>query len=611
MAEVNPEVQGLLSALGGEPPSPEMAGMFGGGGPPPLEFAPIPPPLPVTKPLNKNEARELAKDARSNTDPLAGMKRFGELAKLAGNGARVRVRKRLDSGHLMHIEDFGQRDVEHSGDLESFLNRYVKPKRGGGHYELSLVDPRGTELHVGIYLLDGLDITPVAAAAAQSNGDRDVLGGIVRDLLNKPQPVPPDPFDQLKKAQTLMDSFAPKTPPSSNDNLFMLMMESQRQASAQMIALLTSKPAGPDPMLVSLLEKQDRRMEKLEAALSAAPPPPPPPPPMMPQTPSYSMPELLTAIAGAASVFIPLIKGDPGMKPMELITMMQGAQAQTQQLMATLMGDRLTAKDMLAFQRDQSSGTPTLVDQMQQLAAVKSFAAELNPPPAGPQGTTFWDAVLALAGNQTFAESLGKRLETPAPARPVTVEDRARPQPQLPPQTPTVEEAQRQPQLPPNFAALCKAMEDGASDGPRVDATLAMFKALQNLSDWQDFIVKLLQVIATNNKPLATQALRQWLDVLVKANAGFSTAGADRVAATFEKHFAPIRLDVLDKAPMLRPFAPEYQTQVAPAAAQVTPAPAPEPAKPVPGAAPEENGQETQTGPAPVDVDLPEEYEAP
>mgnify|MGYP001612493502 CR=1 FL=1 len=96
-------VDDILGSLGGGM-SPELTDL----GQPPQFVMPAPPVR--ERPLSKGQEQERAKTAKTNTEPLAGMKKFGELAKLAGGGgARVRVRKRLDSGHLMHIDDFKRR----------------------------------------------------------------------------------------------------------------------------------------------------------------------------------------------------------------------------------------------------------------------------------------------------------------------------------------------------------------------------------------------------------------------------------------------------------------------------------------------------------------------
>lgn len=606
MAEANPGVANLLNALGGDAVSPEIAGFVNNDVPP---FSPIPPPqdepprtyrgrpvldAPADKQMNKTEAKEFVRDARANTDPVAGMKKFGELARLVGNGVRVRIRKRLPSGHWSHIDDYAQRDVEFSGDVEAFIQKHLKPVRGGGTYQCVLVDQKGQEYFVGDYHIDGLDVQPGSPAVQTQS--TDMMAGIVRDLLNRPQPLPPDPIEQLKKAQSLMDSFAPKTPPSNNDGMFALMMESQRQASAQMIALLTSKPQGPDPMLLMLLEE----MKEMRKA-SAAPPPPPPPPPMMPAAPAYTMPELLTAITGAVGVLLPLIKGDPGIKPMELVAMMQNAQTQTQTMMATIMGDRLTAKDMMAMQREQSSGTPTLVDQMQQLAAVKEFASQLSPAPAGPQGTTFWDAVVTLVGNPMVAEGLGSRIakggEATPPPRPVTIEDRGR---KADPQIAAPQEAAAPDPtpLPANFSELCKAIDAAQDDSSRAEAVFAAIKSLQPFPQWRGFCEGLLVALAKNDQARAVGGLGQWFAALVH-NEHISSAGADRAVGTFDRNFAIIRRYALDNYPLLRPFAPDYGQ----------PPPAAPAAAPVAEGAPEENGVEEATGPEPVTIGLEHELE--
>jgi len=296
------------------------------------------------------------------------------------------------------------------------------------------------------------------------------------------------------------------------------------------------------------------------------------------------IPALLTAVAATVAALAPIFKGDPGIRPVELVQLMQGAQAAAS-------ADKLTARDMITLfsDRDRQQAPPqTLVEQMQMLASVKQFAAELAPAAPGPQGASFWDALITLAGNTPLAEGLAKRISEGPPLQPlprqVQVDSVRRPNDALPPP------AQSKPievQFPPDFPERCKAIEEAADVPQRLSAVVEAIQSLRAIPNWIPFLQGVLEEVAQDDKPKAMRGISNWLGALAKNGLLTETTVATAIA-DFDAHFLLVREELLSRYPQLRPAAP--------------PPPAVE-GPPSPGSTPPEH-VEVQTGPAPEPVEF-------
>lgn len=608
---MNREVDAVLGSIaGGDVPSVGMDGIVNGTvtangetAPPPLSGNGRAAATGGLPSMSKAEEKQLIKEAVTSREIPQTLKRFGALKNYVAGGEQLRVRKRIDNGALATVGNYNLKDIEHVGDVELFVAKYLEPKLGGGEYQLYLIDGKGVEAYAGSVYLIGPHREPTGA---QAEGG---LAGILRDqmafnmsLLSRPQA---DPFEQATKAVEFMDRLGGGNKGGGSDVMIAMMqmqqqsqqmqMQMQQASQQQMAALLAPKG---DDRLVAMLERMDRRLEKLESA-PALPPPPPPPPPE-----KVDMPALITAITGAAGVLIAAMKRDPDIRPAELVAMVTGAQTAAQ-------ADRIGAKDIIAmFQRDRERERPlpTLKEQIETMAEVRNALGQLAPQPQGPQGTTFWDALVSLFNNQDFAKGLGDRVRTVG-----TTPEQQRQQVALTENRP----AQEQPQvvLPADFDEKCKAIEDakGGDDGTRATAVFEALRSLQPIDQWKPFVQTLLEALAKDDKTKALTGLGQWLKLLEK-NGKLSNAAAAAAFDTYEKHFGMIRAYALEKMPVLRAMAgqPVPAPQVAAPAPTVTPAPADAQGAPTPTVTPSEpatNG--VASGPPPAVVDVDEAYRDP
>lgn len=591
----NPEVMNTLDALGSD-----MASALGGPPPPmgghPPEPAFIPP---KEKPLSPTQQKAILAEAASprGFSTLAS-KRFAQLGPLMPGAEKVRIRKRRDDGSVASLKDYNYRDVEQQGDVEAFVQTYLFPKYGGGDYEVYLIDATGKEYNAGIVRLWGAPRDPDSEHRAAPPPDPAAgLMPLMVEMYRRSTTPGPDPFTQMRQMKEFL---AMDQKPGTDNNMLLAMMQMQQSAAAENQKLLMTLMAPrQDDRLVQMLERFDRRLEKLETA----PPPPPPPPMAAPSGPNTA--ELITAFASAAAAVVPLIKGD-GVKATEMAQLIIQAQQAAQPR------DTLTVRDAIDIFRDKEakqSGPATLEEQIGTLVRVKELAGALAPAPQGPQGTTFWDALVTLFGNGDFAKAIGARVDQSMQPQQVNVTSN-RPvqnnqqlaenaQGQDGESQPT-QPKQPQLQLPPDFAEKCKAIENAQGPGDRVAATVETLMSLRNIDQWKPFIQDLLESVARGEKPKALHGLGNWFGKVLIKGGFLSQEAAVATLQTFDVGFDMVRAGLLERMPGLRALVPvEAPNAPGPQAAPSAP---PVAAQPVEESAPVEIP--VPTGPAPVPVDI-------
>jgi len=613
MSEINPAVTRTLEGL-----SEDMAGAIGA--PPPMMNGARPPAPPFVpppeKPMSPTQQKQVLAEAASprGFSTLAS-KRFAQLGPLMPGAEKVRIRKRREDGSVATVKDYNYRDVEQQGDVEGFVQAYLYPKLGGGDYEVYLIDATGKEYNAGIVRLWGAPRDPDAEAKAAPPPDPAAgMMPLMVEMYRRSTTPGPDPFSQMRQMKEFL---AMDKPTDNNPIIAMMQMQAQQsqqqmqmqmqlaqQQQASMMAMFAQKPQ--DDRLLQMLERFDRRLEAIEKA------PPPPPPSMMPAPSGPNTAELLTAIGGLAASIVPLIKGD-GVKATEMASLIIQAQQ------AARPTDSLGVRDVISiFQDKEARQSPpaTLEEQIGTLIRVKEIAGALAPAPQGPQGTTFWDALVTLFGNGDFAKAIGSRVDQGMQPKQVEItSNRSVPtqQPQLtdqasPPQQPAQEEPAVQ--MPPDFPAKCKAIEDAVAVGPgaQIEATVGALMSLQPIPKWQPFLQSFLHVTAKGDKEDAKRHLGSWFKLLME-NKMLSREAALATLKTFDMAFPMVREGLLDRLPALRAVAQAADAERAQAAAavpvQAQPAVQPEEVPVAAAPAPEAPVEiPVPTGPAPVHVDI-------
>lgn len=630
-ATINPSVANALESIGGL--STDMAGALGA---PPV-YAPPAPALgrpPKGGPYQTNAAvagaeakvaAEQDKQALTEAQAAKGLnghaaKKFPWLTGKVPGAQRVRVRQR-NGAQLVTIGDYSKSDVESSPDIESFVNTYLRPQYGGGEYQIFLIDEIGKEMDGGIIRFPDPAKNPYTAPVAAPDPALGMMPLMVEMYRNSTKPVP-DPFQQMKT----MKEFLMDTAPKNDDSTLAMMMQMQQQsmqmqmqmqqtqqnaqaaAQQQMIALLTQKPAVDPAMtaITALLERMDRRLEKLETA------PPPPPPPMMPSKPDYSMPELLTAIGTVVSTVVPLIKNESGPSAVE----MAGLIIQAQQ--AARPTDGLGVRDVIdIFREREASASPpaTLEEQIGTFVRVKELASALVPP-SGPQqkeGTTFWDAAVAILGpHSEISRAIGQRVDQTLQQKPQpqhveithnrqvqqnTGQPNVQPAGNIPPQASEPETVP----LPADFSQKMEAMEKASSPGERIEAAVNAVLSLRGIDHWNTFTQNLMFAVAGNDLDTSMNGLGDWFGMLVRAKMLTRQTGLATLHA-FKTHFKIVREGMLEKIPQLKAIPLVVPLDAVEQAAAPVEGAAPETAK---GEGEEPDSEEPKpTGPPPEIVDL-------
>ena len=584
---------------------PEIAKILGDAAPPPSGSSAadpnaVPPPNgldPVSvspfysgeRVAPKREQTAALKEAQNNVKAHVSpaLKRLGKVAELVPGAERVRIRKMLDNGQLGFIGDYSVRDIETSGDLEIHLHRYVRPTHKGGSYYISIFDSKGLEHNAGVIPL--VDAPPEAP--------QESALGLVREMMNRMEQQkmsytpPPDPIEQMMRMQTAMQRMKEMTgqKDGSGDSMMMMMLMQQMQAQ--------QAPKGPDPILVALLDKMDRRMEQLEKKVVEGPPlgalPPPLPPPMPVADPVETIVKLMPLLAPKED------KDRLSTRDILELVMAKGRN-----------DDQPTWRDVIEMmnrKREEEKPQQTVLDQIQAVAAAKQALDQLSPQGHSSQ-TTFWDAIGALFSQEKFGAGIGAAIgaavkakaEEPAlPASRPAAQLQPGPQVQraiarpLPAQVAPPPAEVQPPKIvfPESMKEIAKKLSSATEDAQRVDLVVQSMFVLHSTPQWKQFVMDVLSKTAENQREIVLEEyLRPWLGLLVAAELVTSDAGKQTLRA-FDENWHAVHSEIAKR--LGRPV-------------QEPSAAAPAPLEPVPSP----NAAETQDDDNGLETDFDEPFEA-
>lgn len=601
-AFTDPQIDRTLNSV-----APDVASIIGDLPPPP------PPVQPSPYSMSGKEAKAAERMLDRSADQFAAgrvnktlLRKFGHIAQTIPGAERIRLRKRRENGNLGYIGEYNFRDLASVGDMEVFIAKYAKPTYGPGEYDVTIIDQTGREFPGGSVWIEG---GPIDAIGAAPNGG---MVDLVRDLVNKnnvPQPLAPDPFEQMRKAQQL----AKELKDSAGGDPMAMMIAMQA---------MTPRASGPDPIVLSALERIAAKLEAPPAVPAMSPLPPPAPE------------KSLDWIALGSSVVLPLLQMFQASQQAQAQMQMQMAQENTRTMMALMSNkDGLSTKDLLALmneqhnrslellQRKAEEGRPqnTIEDQMEAMVKMKEFAQAFAPAaPPGPQGASFWDALVALASSQDMAGALADRIRQRDASRALPERTTAqviqfpRQQQQNPAPAGVMTQgvqgtqgAQGAPQGPAQIPLPATLKDDAAKiamagdTASRVQATVETLVGLQKDPLFSKFVMALLETTAKNETEKALHGLGRWLSMLVE-NGLLTRESALAVLKDFKDHWDTIRDLLIERIPMLKAIANTVPATAAPAApATAAPAPATAAAAPaadpsVPSEIPEGYGEVTE-----------------
>jgi hypothetical protein len=589
----DPNIDNLLGGM-----DPGIASLIGAAPPPPpsaLGHIEIPT-------FSSKEAKAAERALDRSADQFAQnrigktyMRKFGALAQAIPGADRIRVRKRRDSANLGFVGEWNFRDLQSTNDLEAFIARYVKPKHGPGEYDITIIDSMGKEFPAGSVFIEG---EPIDGARGEG-GMVDLVREVMQASRQSAAPQE-DPIAAMRRAAQFAEELKKQNGGGSDPMSMMMMMQ----------AMAPKPPPGPDPMLLSVLERLAAKVEKIEQAGSMAPLAPLPPPP--PEKPAVDW------IALGSTVVLPLLQMMQASQQSNLQMLMAATQSkdtmstkdmlmlmQEQQARAAAMAsqDKLSTRDVIELmQRKSDEGRPqnTIEDQMEAMVKMKEFATAFAPAaPPGPQGASFWDALVALASSQDVAGAISDRLRSqrqqqiePAPALPersgaqvIRMPPR---QPSPVAQIPQQASAPQQIPLPDHLKDDCAKITMAGDAASRVGATVETLFSLQKSPDFKPFVMALLEATAKNETEKTLHGLGRWLHMLSE-NGLLTRETALLVIGDFKENWDMIRAMLLERLPFLRQFA-----GATPIASPQPPAAPAAPAAPLPQSDPE----------IPSDVDL-------
>ncbi len=568
---ISPEVSGIL-----EPAAPPDANPLSQ----PLDlnaFAP-PPTAPRPRPAEVR-SWDRAAQQREATLNSPGLRKLGSLAKMFPGAEKVRVRRLMQDGDWGPIGEWSMRAIASSGDAESFIMTYVRPKWGGGRYQISVFDATNRETNAGEVNLPepiGGELTGTTPAATDT-----VMLKMLDQLREKnamqPATPAPDPIDLMHRTNKLLTDLKGK---DSNTELMVAMMQmqaAQAQQSQQM-------------MMQLLTQRQDPELAALKAELAALKAAPMPMPPAMPAA-SEMSPLMEKVVTLMLPVLVDRVFAKPELSTRDLLEL---ARPQTQPK-----SDLDAMKEAVNFLQtvQGSQKQVSLIDELEKLKVLKEVATSVaGADNAAPAGATFFDALGALFSNKMFGDSLGKmmganidqrraaataprQLPAQAPvhqAAPVPAPQR----PAVAPATAQQRAAAAPVQFPSNMRDLCATMEAADSHEKRIQHTTETLYTLRNIPVWTAFVDSLLDHAVNDRSEPALNGLRGWLKMLIDKGL-LDERAAVRISDSFTEHwisFHTVVRQLMNLEPLPAPvpapvvLAPQ---SVAPPAAEA-PAPAPE-----------------------------------
>lgn len=581
MSEIETTIGGL---------SPEIANLIAEAPPPP-----IPGPSPKE---TKSAVKALERDAdvfgRAGVDRTY-LRKFGAIAAMIPGAQRIRIHKRKD-GNLAYIGEYNFRDMHSTGDTEGFIAKHIKPVHGHGEYSVTIIDSNGKEYPAGSVHIEGIP----AEVAGGGNGMVDLIRELALARQSGPQQL--DPLESMRRAQ----AFAQELKATAGGD-----------PSAMMMAMLaTQRPAGPDPILLTTLERLAAKVEKIESAAAAAPPPMPLPAPP---------PENKTDwVAIGAQVALPLLQMmmQNQQNQQNLMVQMQQQNMQALMQLTASKNDGFTSKDAIAMmqeqhrttldilQRREEDGRPqnTIEDQMTALLKMKEFTQAFAPPPqAAPQGASFWDALVALASSGDMAGAIADRIRT---RQSTVVDNRALPEgpqhqhhQQLPPpaqpqeRTPAQQEVRIE--IPPVLKDDCAKITMAGDTPSRVAALLETLMHLRS-TNFSAFVDAVFTATLQNDTEQTLRGLGSFLKLCIDKGL-LSRDVAANVLKDVKDNWDDIRAELGSHLPpaMRAMMTPNKVPAPQPAPQQPAPAPAP----PAPAAPP--------APPAPADPSVPSDLDLP
>jgi hypothetical protein len=229
-------------------------------------------PMPIAPPPLAPIAPAVSAKANTPTHAVIARELSGFKAYI-GDSQRISVYHEDDLGKRSLVNEYGPKEIEAYGSVESFVQRVIARNYGGGGiFPIVGISANGKKFDLETVRIAKPTVDPKETASMDMTRDlldqlRVANERILEARTSAPQQ--PNPLDQLER----LEEFKRKAGGDQNSAMMMMMMMQQQQQR------------GPDPavlQLQGLVEKVMDRFARLEQVVMAPPPPPPPPMPMGP-----------------------------------------------------------------------------------------------------------------------------------------------------------------------------------------------------------------------------------------------------------------------------------------------------------------------------------------
>ena len=488
---------------------------------------------------------------------------------------RIHVYKRSDDAKLAFVNDYSSTDLAGSGTIEAFLHRYVVPDYGFGEYHLYQHDPQnpsGRPSAIGSVRL----IAPI------SRSDEGQKTSSVRELWEITQKMQEQqaasqanrksPIEEMASMMAMLKQMGlmPENKGGGGDSgmsMMMMMMMMERMRPQQ---------TGPDPMLMTMMQKlvertDDERM--MQAMIPPAPPPPLPPAPSVdPMTPVMQL--LVQQQQQSTQLLVEALRGNKQDRdPIRDL-------ADMAKLMESKNGDALSVKDMFTLipqlkdilvpKESHKDPFEKTIENFRLFKLMQREFGEANGQQQEDQGASgFWDFAKSLltsdlgaglasaisAGNagaaiqqksdmrqhqmasaaHQVAQARGSQLPAPRPLpvpQPVSQQSAPQPAPQSQDEAVTI---------PDGFVNRhAPKINNSASDVERIPAIVEGFRFLGTDPGFRPHIVEVFGLTKMNRKQEALEKLHWVLSGLVDAEV-ISPTVPEVAVEDFKRHWNVIR----------------------------------------------------------------------
>lgn len=432
-----------------------------------------------------------------------------EVEKMLPSAVRVHVYKRNRHGKMSFVSDYSANDLAAQGSIERFLHEYVVPEYEYGEYAVYMQQPGAQELKP----LGSVSLEEPLSHRRRREGN----GGDTKEILDlfmkqhneavAASAQQKDPLQQMQETLKFLEGMrGDKGEKSSMDPMMMMLLMQMQQKQA---------PAGPDPIMLKIIERLER-MEESSFNAAMLPPPPPPPPP--PPDPMASLAPLLQMMMSQQKQSTDLLIAAMTNKsnPVEDLARLNAITGATDDRMTTkdMIALIPTLKDLIAPNRDRSSMT----EAMETLRSVKLLEREFGGG-GNEASSSFWDFLRDFITSDAGARIAEAMMAQDAAKK---VDERQQQRRMAAQGVVSEEEASEEEGLviPEAFRKTeAVALNTAATSPERLQALVRAFQRLGAYPDFRPYMAKIIGLMKENRKMECLDFVGQFLESMVDAGA--------------------------------------------------------------------------------------------